>query len=345
MSNNKINQHYVPEHYLKRFSNEDKKLYVFDKVQKIVFPSNPGKLAKERYFYDFPEDFKRVKRVQQVENLFTELETRDTNFNRHISKKIDNIASLIDLERDPKSVKVFTDEQKIDLSVLIAIQALRTVETRNLLTEIFQKTNNFRSGVIDSALQNLVNLYEKINQVKIDKQEINRLKTSAARLIQEELKNKYQEAISLVHAEFIFEHYQDLAETYKSHIWIIGINNTPEPLIISDHPVAKKSHLEGYGYASEGMEIVFPVNKKIIVIMQEKQYFQQNVNLDNTIIFLTPEQVDNYNKQQFFSSNRFIYCSENNFEQVQKLCKQHPSLCSNSKERVQVNEFGINLSQ
>jgi len=347
MSINTIQQHYVPEVYLKRFANKDEKLYVFDKLQQIVFPkpNHTGNIATQRYFYDFPEDFKREQRVQEMENLFSEIETRDAKFNRHIIKKIDKLAEFIGLERVPTSAKVFTDEQKKDLSVLIAIQALRTKEMRNFISDVFQKTKDFQADAIDFELQRLVNLYEKENPVKIDEQKVNKLTTIETRLIQENLENMYENAIALVHGEFIFKHYQELAETYRSHIWLIGINNTQNPLIISDHPVAKKPHLEGYGNTSEGMEIVFPVNRKIILIMQEKQYFKQNANLNNTIIFLTPEQIDDYNKQQFFSSTRFIYCVENNFHIVQELCKQHPNLCSSDKDRVQVDEFGINLSR
>lgn len=49
------NQHYVPQFYLKRFTCDGKRLFVFDKIKgEARGPMSIEKVAQERYFYDIP---------------------------------------------------------------------------------------------------------------------------------------------------------------------------------------------------------------------------------------------------------------------------------------------------
>lgn len=50
-------QHYVAQSYLRRFTSDGERLYVFDKFTKSAFgPTNVVNLAHENYFYDFHDE-------------------------------------------------------------------------------------------------------------------------------------------------------------------------------------------------------------------------------------------------------------------------------------------------
>jgi hypothetical protein len=52
-------QHYVPQGYLRGFTDEDGHLFAFDKVTSKVFNTNPLNVAAEQGFYDLPQGRRR----------------------------------------------------------------------------------------------------------------------------------------------------------------------------------------------------------------------------------------------------------------------------------------------
>jgi uncharacterized protein DUF4238 len=62
MQKPKKRQHYVPQSYLRRFADENDRIWTFDKVTKKSFLSNVSGVACRPYFYDFDEEsFARAK--------------------------------------------------------------------------------------------------------------------------------------------------------------------------------------------------------------------------------------------------------------------------------------------
>lgn len=130
MSNVK-NQHYVPQFYLKYFTNPQEKLCTFDKFENKMLPfTNAKKLACEKYFYDFPQPSGTKERQQPMEKWFSELETKASKFMNHIQKKIQGIRSLKPSEK-VDHLQVLTQDQKLDLAYWVAVQSLRTKDFRD----------------------------------------------------------------------------------------------------------------------------------------------------------------------------------------------------------------------
>lgn len=53
--NKKKRQHYVPQGYLQQFCEDNEHINVFDKDTEKIFGCNILDVARELYFYDFPE--------------------------------------------------------------------------------------------------------------------------------------------------------------------------------------------------------------------------------------------------------------------------------------------------
>ena len=57
MAKNKVaNEQYVPQAYLKSFSNSNEQCYVYYQINNKHFRSHISNILAERYLYDFPEE-------------------------------------------------------------------------------------------------------------------------------------------------------------------------------------------------------------------------------------------------------------------------------------------------
>jgi hypothetical protein len=125
----------------------------------------------------------------------------------------------------------------------------------------------------------------------------------------------------------------EIAEVLYNHIWIVGINQTAKPFYASDSPVVWDTNKEyplcrGYGLASEGIEVAFPLNPKYILILLERTFFRDCEELDCKCIALSSDKVMRYNGFQVFESYRQLYCSSNDFSLAEEICDKFPQVCS-----------------
>ena len=142
------------------------------------------------------------------------------------------------------------------------------------------------------------------------------LNLTCKKKISDNLHNIYSKGLPVIQAKFILSNYETFAGILQNHIWLIGINDTIKPLLTSDNPVTKYSYQCFSGIFSEGIEIAFPINSRITLIMRDRQKFYRYLNQDCKLFPLTISDVEHYNKLQIYNSNRFVFSSDNCFEIV-----------------------------
>ena len=347
--NQAINQHYVPQSYLKNFSFNRSQLFVFDKFRQCSFTSNVRNVASERAFYDFPQSINQPENIQVIEQFFSGLEAKQDKFLRHIQKKIDRIFQMRLIPNKASktySTNAITADQRQDLAYIVAIQFLRTKEFRKFIVDMHQAVEPLTKQALEKAILDQINNLQSLTSTKFDKKLVSDLKSI--------ILNKYNSTVlsiytdTVVHSKFILDHYPEVAQILSNHVWIIGINDTDQPLFTSDHPVVRHSYLSSVGIASKGIEISFPLNSTVILIMLEKQHFHKFNKQDSKLFPLTLEDVEHYNRLQICNSNRFVFCSANCFDLVQMVCQKQPDVCSEARSRihikteeVQTDESGI----
>jgi hypothetical protein len=128
MGNNE-KQYYVSQLYLEAFA-RDGHLYVFDKTTGATFPSSVRDTGSQRFFYDMPELDSAVGVEQALEKFFNPFETAAG-------------AVLQDIRGSLRAgtFTVITREQRIDLSLFLALQMLRTPESREHISDRLLFTN------------------------------------------------------------------------------------------------------------------------------------------------------------------------------------------------------------
>ncbi len=335
------NQHYVPQSYLKSFSCKKSQIFIFDKFDQRIFTSNVRNVASERAFYDFPESISQSKSVQTIEQFFSELEARQDRFLRHIQKKISCIFKMsLTSEHVGKtySTNAITADQRQDLACITAIQFLRTKEFREFIVDMRQAIEPLplTKQALEQVVLDQINYFQLLTSTKLNERLASDLTSIILNESNSTVSSIYNEGLAVVHAKFILDNYSEIAQILSNHVWMIGINHTGRPLFTSDHPVVRYSHLSSVGITSEGIEISFPLNSTMILIMREKQHFSDFIKQDSKLFPLTLEDVEHFNKLQACSSFRFVFCAENCFDLVQEICRQCPDLCSENRSRIQI---------
>lgn len=323
------NQHYVPRCYLRNFAdrNDKDRIFIFDKVKLEVRKQRIENVASERYFYDIPfRDLiervgsEKVKKDLGLESLEEVLNT-EQEMERHFAQKVEgrfqkllqHIISIYNLvqEKSYNTALILNQKQKSELSILITIQIFRTKEFREFIIQMYERG---MKAIVDKAIRLENDEYSPEN-VKLKLRD---------------------EVIPLKHAEHLMDNEEiiEFANILNNHIWIIGVNRTSQPFYTSDFPVVKYSHLGGSaGYASQGVEIAFPITSNLILIMYERTHVKLMEIFENRFIIMDRDEVVFYNSKQVFQSYRQVYCLEDKFELAERICNEHPDIRDEKRER------------
>lgn len=107
-----MNQHYVPEFYLKNFSQNGKQIFVYDKVVQKSFSSSISSIASQEGFYD-------NSKKQSIETEIGEVESKTGIVLKELIESLDS-----------NHFSVVTEPQKNTLIQFIWLQMNRTLESR-----------------------------------------------------------------------------------------------------------------------------------------------------------------------------------------------------------------------
>lgn len=190
----------------------------------------------------------------------------------------------------------------------IAIQILRTKSVRENIRDTYEKIN-----------RELIYKEYKQQDITVTKEEI----------IIEANKTfiKLQHILLMLNDNYI----NRLSKTLQSHIWIFYINQTDIPFYTSDNPVTTIPHifnkyLSYSGFNSKGVEVIFPINSKLLLAMYEKSYHRKSYKDCHFIEISDIDRVNTYNSFQVFACHRNIYSNSDNFDIALKLCKENPKI-------------------
>jgi len=160
-----------------------------------------------------------------------------------------------------------------------------------------------------------------------------------------ELLNVPEERVRFQHCRLILDqdYFKQCAKILFNHIWLVGQNDTSQPLYISDAPVTLYPHAEpanpfsGVGFMTKGVEINFPISPKYVLMLCERTHFAQlYARFEGRVTRLNAENVTFYNGLQVWSSRRQVYCIENRFDQVRAYEEKQPDLFNANRARVEI---------
>lgn len=146
MSDPKLH-HYVPRFYLKRFVDDTKRFWVFDKITKRTFQTNPYGVAAETYFYRVPELVGTEQDPLFIERQFSELEAAIAQITEQWLLALQAMQPMEKLD--------ISDEARWQIALYISLQFLRTAEQRDILSLYAEEHGSYQVGVSPDEKINL----------------------------------------------------------------------------------------------------------------------------------------------------------------------------------------------
>jgi hypothetical protein len=301
---NKVkNQHYVPRFYLKNFTNSDDKIFVFDKTSDKVFQTAVENIACENYFYDNDRLKTEFQEEQYLEKFYSSIESEFAPFYTDFITKVES-----------KEWDKITKEDKKAFASFLVLQIDRTKEHREMSRQSYSimKEQLFEKGFTQQQLIDFGFELENPDPKDLHIESI---------LLGEEMRDT-------------------LAEILENHIWILIENNTNQPFFTSDNPIAKianikEDHISYDGYASEGIEIIFPLNSKYLLVLCEREYFKNLEKIENSKLIITDiENINYYNSLEIIRSYRQVFSCEDSFKIIPELKKVNPESFKMNRKRI-----------
>ena len=317
-------QHYVPQSALRRFSEDEERIYVFDKIiRKEVRIANIRDVAQQRYFYDIPQevipaDLQQSMDRQMIEHTLGELEA---DFNTVVERVLRKVTHRSLLKRVLKFIpfgrrKIISRRDKEALCFFVALQYLRTREFRLTIQDgLEQFETAIRNRIPADQIEFFFEGFRGVNEVDVRMHHLSLM-----------LDNKFGNA---------------LTRLLYNHIMVVGHNRSPHKFYTSDNPMVRQAHrrhpvLRNVGIGSPGIEIAMPLNSDYILIFMERSHFAPLTKNDRTVVELVEGNVEYYNSLQVRGCERQIYCENDDFDLARDFCRQWPERCNEERLRVAV---------
>jgi len=243
---------------------------------------------------------------QFLEKALSEIESINAPIFKKIIQTLNVLNSFSDI--DYSHCKILSQAEIIELSFYLAIQYLRTEEMR-IITK--QLTESIFKSIADKILSNS----DEFKQEKL---------------------------VKIYHLMSLIDTPEKIASILQHYKWVIAINNTNIPFYTSDAPVVLYPHIKhsfyGYGFATKGIEIFFPLSPKYAVIIYEPTYLMEKIPslLKKTIIKLTEENALFYNDLMIHRAALQLFSNTNNFQLVEKRITTSPYVADKYRKRIEV---------
>jgi hypothetical protein len=302
-------QHYVPQFYLRGFTNTTNRMFCYDKVSDSSHPTSTAAAAQERYFYEIPPgSFRNVNvPVNTVEKALSVVERTWAPLH----------ASLIKFADAGK----FSATLTIEYAPFLVMQWLRTRTQRDTMKEVARKS-------VQSLADDMVEINfpgEKKPTVEVG-----------------------DRMMIAMHSQKMFDQeiVERMSDDLERHYWVVGINNSNLLFYTSDHPVVRRGNqTQGgrrlVGVRDPGIEFAFPLNSRHILLILERTHFADWRKHNNRSVGLSTGQVRDYNSLQVMRSNQRIFCAEDDFALAREVCAAHPEVRDPNRPRVVVETTPI----
>ena len=296
-----IKHHFIPQCYLRKFSNTEKSIWTYDKINSKIYNSAIDNVCCIDNFYKLSEKYLR-NNPQDVDKALT-IECDyfsyyiEPEYNMLINKLISNKDTwLIDKTKD----KAFSKDQKKAFSRHIVIQYFRLKETRDII-----------SSAYDNSMPKLMDIFKELvaqteNDPKINEVDIN---------------IDYDPA--LLHANHSFLNdklVSDFSNALSENYWSFLVSKNSR-FYTSDYPIVVEPHVpdvipENLGLTQYGAELTFPITKDILVTIWDKRYFADKKDLDCLFYFIDSKEERRQNSFRYFYAKRHVFSFHNDFKLI-----------------------------
>lgn len=301
-------QHYIPQCYLRLFSDDKKHIWTFDKEKGQEYSSTISDVCTKNDFYTISDNY--ISDNEDISSLSIEKDFFADEYEPKFSEYLLNINNMaIEAIQKSSNIIVLNDEQKNEFAKQIAIQWLRLPSIR------YDNESTF-----EEFMPSMINLFSEGLAKEKNNPDIAKLNIKAS------IADK-----SVYHAKCTFLD-DDLVDFYanklSNNIWIFSYSCDGD-FYTSDFPITVSPHVQGVrpicqGLAQYGAELTFPLSKNLALIIWDKEFFKDKLNDDLSLKIATPKEIRAFNAVRYAYAQRQLFCNRNSFDVVKFLSKINP---------------------
>jgi len=301
--------HYIPQFFLKYFSQDEANLWLFDRVKKEYRFQDTRKIASENKFYTYTVKGKE----ENLEDLLG---------------MIEGLAKPI-LDKIIKKSEI-TMQEKADFSMFLAVLRVRIPDFKKWTEEGGEKMYKKYNKIVFSNRQHVENLIKRSGK-KVDKKEVDELIDFATD------ESKYYVKFPPGYwLGTMLKLSLDVADIFIDSNWDIYHFNRKYALLTSDNPVVlvppKNYHpFYGYGLATPGTVKVISLSSNVCLVTKELTRTPEIIHKDWSKKDLSKW----INKITAVNSDRFVFSPEKG--KLEKLVKDTKIDTFLREQRVQVS--------
>jgi len=293
--------HYMPQCYLRNFSNNGKNLYTYDKVSSTSYHAKIEDRCIIDDFYRLSEGYIKENPQDEGKELFIECDYFSNNIEPKFSKVISWLISRKEecLKEENKNIGLSFIDKRV-IAAHIVIQYLRLPGMRAITLSMF-----------DDTMPQITDLFKHVLATVKNDQSYNDLDIKA--YCDPAL---YHANMTFMNEKFVNEFAEVLANNYWS--FLVSENGN---FYTSDYPVVVEPHVPDVrpmflGLAQYGAELTFPISKDIVLTIWDKEYFASKRDSDCKFITVDAKEERRQNSFRYLYAKRHVFSFHNDFKLI-----------------------------
>ena len=319
-----MKQHYIPRCYLKRFSDNNKSIFTYDKQQSKAYPASMMSVCCEDDMYSISDSYIEENNKETGSHL-NRLSLEHSHFANSVEPMFSHLLQSIDVIKDEwisqREQYRLQFKEKREIALHLVTQFFRHPQLKDSTVDDYLR--------IEKARIDMVKLFlakekgdESINDLKID----------------------VQCEAPVLHAQLTYlnnEMLMNFADAIASNIWMFLVSKNRD-FYTSDFPIVVEPHVKNarpmyMGLAQYGGKLTYPLSPDLMLVVFDREYFKEKEEYDCTFSIAVDKEIRRQNMLRYFYAKRHIFSSKKDFSLIDMIYKvegRHIFMNANFKSEI-----------
>lgn len=303
-----MKQHYIPRCYLKRFSNNEKGIYTYDKTTSKSYNASLMSVCCEDDMYSLSDEYVR-KTKEEEGQVINNLSIEKDHFAKCVEPIYAQLLGQIDEIKDDwvtgKEKYRLCYNEKLELALHIATQYLR------------------HPLIGDAEVDN----YLRFEQASVDMFKHIMAKQTGNDGF-DQLKIRVECEKPALHAMMTYMDYDELmkcADLLAKNNFVFWVSEGND-FYTSDFPICVEPHVKDVAYSFCGLvqyggEIMMSLSPSLAVSIYDRGYFKDMESLDSCFVIADDKEIRRHNFMSYFYAQRHVFSYKNDFRLIDFILK------------------------
>lgn len=300
----KMKQHFVPRCYLKRFSDNERSIFAYDKTTSKSYIASLMSVCCENDMYSLSDEC--VKKTKKEEGqVINNLSIEKDHFAQCVEPMYAQLLAQIDDIKDDwvtgKGQYRLCYNEKLELALHIATQYLRHPLIGEAEVDNYLRFEQASMDLFKHILANQTG-NEGLDQLKI----------------------KIECEKSALHARMTYMDYDELmkcAEVMANNIFVFWVSRADD-FYTSDFPVMVEPHVKDVGnhycgLVQYGGEILMSLSPSLALSIFDRDHFKDKDDMDSSFVIADDKEIRRHNLMRYFYAQRHVFSYRNDFSLIE----------------------------